>query len=111
MAEHIKCRHCESPDCRGCNIYTLVAALERGYFDSLMDGKRAICIETGVRPIVKSEWVKIGHSDVIKPSVIRGRYHYCKACEAILDFNGYRMGRGYPQFCPHCGASMRMSDD
>lgn len=49
MAEHIKCRHCESPDCRGCNIHTLAAALERGYFDSLMDGNRAIHINTDIK--------------------------------------------------------------
>lgn len=98
MAEHIRCRDCESPDCRGCNIHTLAAALERGCFDSLMDGDHAIYI-TDVRPSVKSEWIKIGH---------RGRHHYCKACGAILDFNGYRLGRGYPWYCPCCGARMEM---
>lgn len=42
MSESIRCRSCASPDCRGCNIYTLAVALENGRLDLLMDDNRAI---------------------------------------------------------------------
>ena len=42
MAEWIECRDCPSPDCRGCNLYTLAEMLRAGRFDGLMDGNRAV---------------------------------------------------------------------
>ena len=95
MAEHIKCRHCESPDCRGCNIHTLAVALEHGYFNSLMDGNRAIHIETDVRANVKGEWIE-DMTDMF--GFVR-----CSECGRLEE---------YPQFfCPHCGADLREDKD
>lgn len=46
----IDCRECDSPDCRGCNIYTLAAALGQGKFDWMMDEKHTINPELCVPP-------------------------------------------------------------
>ena len=42
MAEYIGCRNCDSPDCHGCNMYTLSRMLNSGKFDCLMNGNRSI---------------------------------------------------------------------
>lgn len=42
MAEYIGCRNCGSPNCKGCNIYTLATMLNNGKFDCLMDGKHSV---------------------------------------------------------------------
>jgi hypothetical protein len=42
MAEHIDCRNCDSPNCKGCNIYTLATMLNAGKFDCLMNANRSI---------------------------------------------------------------------
>ena len=42
MAEYIGCRNCDSPDCRGCNMYALSRMLDSGKFDGLMNGNRSI---------------------------------------------------------------------
>lgn len=36
------CRKCASPDCRGCNIYTLITALGNGLFDEWMDDNKCV---------------------------------------------------------------------
>ena len=30
----------------------------------------------------------------------------CSNCGNFLDFHGVNAGRGYPEYCPHCGARM-----
>lgn len=93
MAEHIKCRGCLSPDCRGCNIYTLAAALERRHFDSLMDENRAIHINLNVREIKSGEWVGVSPMvDTLQ----------CSECGYNIIDEVFAT-----PFCPVCGAEMR----
>jgi len=41
----IDCVNCGSPDCRGCNVYTLAEALRQGKLDWAMNENRSIRIE------------------------------------------------------------------
>lgn len=52
MAEYITCRNCSSPDCRGCNVYTLAMMLSTGKFDCLMNGNRCVDRFADVAPVV-----------------------------------------------------------
>jgi hypothetical protein len=38
----IDCRECDSPDCRGCNLYRLAEALQQGKLDWMKDEKNGI---------------------------------------------------------------------
>lgn len=40
--ELIGCRTCTSPDCKGCNVFTLYKALEAGKFDALMSENHSL---------------------------------------------------------------------
>ena len=42
MADYIKCRNCESPDCKGCNLKTLETMLDSGKFDCLMNENHCV---------------------------------------------------------------------
>lgn len=52
MAEYIECRNCSSPDCHGCNVYTLATMLNTGKFDCLMNGNRCVDRFADVMPVV-----------------------------------------------------------
>lgn len=54
MAEYIKCRNCESPDCKGCNIKNMETMLENGAFDCLMNENR--CINTSADVVTEQEY-------------------------------------------------------
>lgn len=47
----IACRQCTSPDCHGCNIYTLFIGLENGKFDSFKDGNNHVDVDK-IRPVI-----------------------------------------------------------
>lgn len=96
MAEYISCRSCDSPSCKGCNIYTLSTMLNKGKFDSLMNDNRSINPTADVAEVKHAEWV-----------LEYGTYGrmICSLCkeEALAnDFNEYVDS----DFCPHCGAKM-----
>ena len=57
MAEYIKCRNCESPDCKGCNIKRLETMLENGKFDCMMNENRCINTSADVEPV--QEWIPV----------------------------------------------------
>ncbi|MBQ2059489.1 MAG: hypothetical protein II488_06900 [Firmicutes bacterium] len=42
MAEIIPCRGCQSPDCKGCNVYILSEMLHEGKLDALMNENHTI---------------------------------------------------------------------
>ena len=77
MAEYITCRNCSSPDCRGCNVYTLAMMISTGKFDCLMNGNRCVDRFADVAPVVRCKDCK--HMD-IEPC---GRY-----CHVWGFFNG-----------------------
>lgn len=84
----ICCRDCVSPNCEGCNVYTLYMMLETGKFERLMNGNRAI-MSVEARPNIRS-FGGYNKGDNIP---------YCDNC-------------GMPQdsecnYCPSCGADMR----
>lgn len=93
MAEYIKCRKCESPDCKGCNLKNLETMLNNGKFDCLMNGNRCINTSADVAP------------------VRHGRCDYCR--EAKFTDRPFtvitQMGREVEMqfnYCPNCGAKM-----
>ena len=57
MAEYIKCRNCESPDCKGCNLKRLDTMLENGKFDCMMNENRCINTSADVEPV--QEWISV----------------------------------------------------
>lgn len=57
MAEYIKCRNCESPDCKGCNLKRLETMLENGKFDCMMNENRCINTSADVEPV--QEWISV----------------------------------------------------
>ena len=57
MAEYIKCRNCESPDCKGCNLKRLETMLENGKFDCMMNENRCINTSADVEPV--QEWIPV----------------------------------------------------
>ena len=90
MAEHITCRSCESPDCKGCNLKRLEMMLEDGAFNCLMNENRAINISADVALVRNGRWIQ---------QPLNGTHIWrCSKCETI----------GSPQwnYCPKCGAKM-----
>ena len=90
MAEHIACRNCESPDCKGCNLKRLETMLENGAFNCLMNENRAINISADVEPVKHGRWIQ-------QPFGVTYIWR-CSKCETI----------GSPQwnYCPKCGTKM-----
>lgn len=71
MPEYIGCRDCDSPSCRGCNIYTLATALRAGRFNSLMNEGHAVHITADVAEVVRCK----DCIDYVKPS--GERFGFC----------------------------------
>ena len=104
MAEHIACRSCESPDCKGCNLKRLETMLKNGKFDFLMNENLAISTSADVAPVVHGRW--------IRPHWKNSNYCCdCSECggEAMhRDYQWHKNGI-YP-ICPNCGAKMDVSE-
>lgn len=101
MAELIGCRSCDSPNCKGCNIYTLDEALRKNHFNLLMDEHHSIHINADVRPVVRGKWIPVTNG--------RGGSE-CNMCHAYAP--SYQSGREYNSpYCPNCGADMRGDTD
>lgn len=90
MAE-ICCKHCESSDCHGCNMYLLEQMLKAGDFDSLMNETRTIKLDADVAPVRKGKWKKVIDAELFA-------IYECSACG--------RQSLGYGRYCPNCGAKM-----
>ena len=93
MAEYIKCRNCESPDCKGCNIKNLETMLNNGKFDCLMNENRCINQSADVAPVRHGRW------ECGKPCPVCGRDRF-EGLDADIwaDWE--------PPYCPNCGAKM-----
>lgn len=97
MAE-ISCKHCGSPDCRGCNIYRLEQMLDAGKLDPLMNENRVIQISADVRPVARGRWIKLDmHSGM--------EQHKCSVCNQEC-YVPTCMGEPMYNYCPNCGAQM-----
>lgn len=82
----MSCRTCKSyPNCDGCNIDTLIKALQNGKFD--FDEHHNVIIPNKV---IHAEWFK---SD----------------CDFICTSCGIH-SKGYHNYCPNCGAKMGKED-
>ena len=95
MAEYIKCRNCESPDCKGCNIKNLETMLNNGKFDCLMNGNRCVNPSADVAPVRHGLWIK-------------SRY-VCGESEFICSVCGeseWRTSSSRMKYCMFCGAKM-----
>ena len=88
MAEYIKCRNCESPDCKGCNIKNLETMLNNGKFDCLMNENRCINQSADVAPVRHGRWVY--YSTTMQE---------CSNCQRHTARHKFK-------YCPHCGAIM-----
>lgn len=93
MPEYIGCRDCDSPNCRGCNIYTLAKALKAGRFNGLMNENRAVHVFTDVKPVVRGHWVE---------ETDRYLHWHCSECKYTIA--GVEIRYNY---CPYCGAYMK----
>lgn len=90
MAEYIKCRNCESPDCKGCNLKNLETMLNNGKFDCLMDGNRCVNQFADVAPVRHGRWL---------PQVVLGQKAWdCSECKTL--------GSPHWKRCPVCEAKM-----
>ena len=96
MAE-IVCKRCESPDCKGCNIFRLAQMLERGKLDGLMNENRAIQTNADVCPVVRGRWRR--YSPLVDT-------FECDQCGYQVIDESFRTN-----FCPNCGADMREVQD
>lgn len=79
MGDYIKCRSCESPYCKGCNLKRLEMMLENGKFD--------------VAPVLHGRWNTAYKSGI---KVDEGVVSTC--CDT---WNARRS-----RYCPNCGAKM-----
>ena len=108
MAEYIGCRNCSSPDCRGCNVYTLAMMLSTGKFDCLMNGNRCVDRFADVAPVRHGRWLKteepLGWQEV---DCIE-----CSAChESWIADEDYGLDfADFWKYCPNCGARMDGGD-
>ena len=104
MADYIKCRNCESPDCKGCNLKNLETMLNNGKFDRLMNGNRCVNPSADVAPVRHGRW--------IEPT----RLHYgakqyeCSLCYSDTFWRKHSITVKYP-YCPNCGCRMDGGDD
>ena len=57
MAEYIRCRNCDSPDCKGCNLKNLETMLKNGKFDCMMNENRCINPSEDVAPVRHGRWI------------------------------------------------------
>ena len=89
MAEYISCRSCDSPSCKGCNIYTLSTMLNKGKFDSLMNDNRSINPTANVTEVKHGWWIpNLEHYDEFT----------CTNCQEVSSEKTC--------YCPNCGAEM-----
>lgn len=88
MAEYIKCRNCESTDCKGCNLKNLETMLNNGKFDCLMNVNRCVNQSADVAPVRHGRWIK------------NGVYYSCSKCGRSFH---YRMEPQWWNYCPQCG--------
>ena len=102
MAE-IKCRTCESPDCHGCNMYSLEQMLIGGKLDGLMNENHAIQTEADVRPVVRGKWKKRMEEKETPYYKSFTPIWSCSECGTEYD-PSFCMTIN---FCPNCGADMR----
>jgi hypothetical protein len=103
MAEYIECRHCESPNCKGCNVYSLAIMLHTGKFDCLMDGSRTVNRFADVAPVRHGRWVD---------KLVRD--WHCSECGKKVPRQVYFDGYCYADklnYCPNCGALMDLEGE
>ena len=50
---------------------------------------------------MRGRWKRLGHF---------GRSYKCDQCGNFLDFDGVNAGRGDANYCPNCGADMRVGE-
>ena len=96
--KNIKCRNCESPDCKGCNLKNLETMLNNGKFDCLMNENRCINPAADVAPVRHGKWLP-----TTKWWQGGSAWKQCSEC-GILHL-------GKSNFCPNCGAKMDLEAD
>ena len=90
MADYIKCRNCESPDCKGCNIKNLETMLNNGKFDCLMNGNRCVNPSADVAPVRHGRWMCVDTDTE--------QFFLCNRCKKKEYWES--------NYCPNCGAKM-----
>lgn len=100
MAEYIKCRNCESFDCKGCNLKNLETMLNNGKFDCLMNGNRCVNPSDDVSKVRHGRWICIR----------KGYEEYeCSVCHGMdSNCSDYYADHVVTEqdYCPFCGAKM-----
>ena len=109
MAEYIKCRNCESPDCKGCNIKNLETMLNNGKFDCLMNGNRCVNPSADVAPVRHARWKSYG-KNLGECSecgeIVSVRSNYCQNCSERWIWNNSEK----PSCSRNQKEKMKMSD-
>ena len=90
MADYIKCRNCESPDCKGCNIKNLETMLKNGKFDCLMNGNRCVNPSADVAPVRHGRWMCVDTDTE--------QFFLCNRCKKKEYWES--------NYCPNCGCKM-----
>lgn len=52
-------------------------------------------------------WIKCNHGF----SLFKNRVYKCSICKNFLDFDGVNAGRGDANYCPNCGARMKIEHE
>lgn len=107
MAELIGCRSCDSPNCKGCNVYTLDEALSKNHFKLLMDERHSVHINADVVPVVRcgecKHWKRIKNDCILASceldALVRSEDFFCAdgerdrgtGCTQIKDGDGNGM--------------------
>ena len=97
MAEYIDCRNCDSPNCKGCNIYTLATMLNAGKFDCLMNANRSINPTADVVEVRHGRWETETDYDEFWGEL---DYYKCSLCGNL------ELRDKQTPYCPNCGARM-----
>ena len=90
MAEYIKCRNCESPDCKGCNLKNMETMLNNGKFDCLMNGNRCVNPYADVAPVRHGRWMCVDTDTE--------QFFLCNRCKKKEYWES--------DYCPSCGCRM-----
>lgn len=99
MAEYIRCRECDSPYCKGCNLKNLETMLRNGKFDCIMNENRCIDTAAEVARVVHGRWAHLG-----------GDEWCCPVCGFVITTEG-SWDKPTKKYCEDCGAKMDESDE
>lgn len=104
MIEHIGCKRCDSPNCKGCNMLTLERMLNNGKFNYLMNENRSIDQNAEVEPVKHGRWIPDDKFPSGKSSIFHCSECYYTRTTSVL-YTAEKLSQDDP-YCKKCGAKM-----